>query len=106
MSKAKKKAAPASNSRMVGIVDHPRAAAGIARAKALGGLGGFVLIGLASLVHGEPALGSLVRATVAGIACYVASWAAAVAVWRQLLVAEARGAHRRRVAERDRAGSA
>ena len=103
MSKAKKKPAPAASSRIVGIAAHPRAAAGIARTKAVGGLAGFVLIVLASLANGEPAVGALVRGVGAGIACYLASWAAAVAVWRQLLVAEARGAYRQRAAERDAA---
>lgn len=91
---------PAGAARLVGVGDHPRAAAGIARAKSLGGLAAFALVGAASLANGEPPLGSLVRAVLGGVVCYLVAWAAAVAVWRHLLVAEARGAVRRRAAPR------
>jgi hypothetical protein len=75
---------------------HPRAPRAIARAKALGGLAGF-LIGLwlgsrAAL----PAWDTGVRALGGGIAGYVIVWIAAVQIWRQLVVAEFRAAEKRR----------
>lgn len=69
------------------LAAHPRAAHGVARAKAWGGLAGFVLGGYLSLsTHTLPDAG--LRALTAGVVCYVATWALAVFVWRRLVVAE------------------
>ncbi len=69
------------------LAEHPRAVRGVARAKAWGGLGGFLLGGYLSLpTHTLPDAG--IRALAAGAACYVAAWGAAVFLWRRLLVAE------------------
>lgn len=99
MSKKKdsKPAAPATSDgrRLVGVAEHARAAAAVARAKSLGGLAGFVLGGGGALLGGEPLFDTLVRAVAGGIVCYLAVWGAAVVVWRQLLVAEVRNAYRR-----------
>ncbi len=73
------------------IAAHPRAARAVARAKALGGLAGFLLGGYLSLpTHTLPA--AAVRALLAGIVCWVAVWSAAVFLWRRLVVAELRHA--------------
>ncbi len=73
------------------VAAHPRAARAVARAKALGGLGGFLLGGYLSLPT-HTLLAAAVRALLAGIVCYVALWSAAVFLWRRLVVAELRHA--------------
>ena len=79
---------------------HPRAQRGIARAKAFGGLAGF-LIGLwLGSQSGLPAWDTGVRALGGGIAGYVIVWVAAVQVWRQIVLAEFRMAERRRQEQR------
>ncbi|HEY7933607.1 MAG TPA: hypothetical protein VID48_07260 [Solirubrobacteraceae bacterium] len=69
------------------IAAHPRAARQVARAKSWGGLTGFMLGGYFSLPT-QTFAGAGLRALEAGIACYVAAWAAAVFIWRQLVVIE------------------
>ena len=65
------------------LAEHPRAVSGIARAKAWGGLGGFLLGGYLSLpTHTLPEAG--LRALAAGVVCYLAAWAAAVFLWQRL----------------------
>jgi hypothetical protein len=81
------------------IANHPRAGAQVARAKAWGGLGGFVLVLLLSLRAGVPVPDALLRALLGGIAAYVAAWACAVAVWRHLVIAELRAVRNHRAAE-------
>lgn len=81
------------------IANHPRAGAQVARAKAWGGLGGFLLVALLSLRAGVPTPDALLRAIAAGVVGYVATWAAAVLVWRHLVVAELRAVRRHRAAE-------
>jgi hypothetical protein len=83
--------AGAEGSAGISLAAHPRATRRVAEAKAWGGLGGFVLGGYLSLpTHSldEAAL----RALLAGVVCYVVIWAAAVSVWRRLVVAELRQA--------------
>jgi hypothetical protein len=72
------------------VAAHPRAARAVARAKSWGGLAGFVLAGYLSLPTNTLA-GSMLRALIAGLACYVATWAAAVFVWRRLVMLELKG---------------
>jgi len=81
---------PAGSATLPSVANHPRAGAQVARAKAWGGLAGFVLVGLLSLRAGVPAPDALLRAIAGGIAVYLAAWAGAVAVWRHLVVAELR----------------
>jgi hypothetical protein len=69
------------------LAEHPRAARSVARAKAWGGLAGFLLGGYLSLPT-QTLAGAGLRALAAGVVCYVAVWAAAVFLWRRLLVAE------------------
>jgi hypothetical protein len=73
------------------LAAHPRAARRVAEAKAWGGLGGFLLGGYLSLpTHSISEAG--LRALMAGVVCYVVVWAAAVFLWRRLVVAELRQA--------------
>jgi predicted lipid-binding transport protein (Tim44 family) len=69
------------------VAGHPRAARAVARARSWGGLSGFLLTGYLSLSTGTIA-GACLRALVAGIVCYVVVWAAAVFLWRRLVVLE------------------
>lgn len=73
------------------LAEHPRAVRGIARAKAWGGLVGFLLGGYLSLPT-QTLAGVGLRALAAGVVCYVAAWAASVFLWRRLVVAELREA--------------
>jgi predicted lipid-binding transport protein (Tim44 family) len=87
--KGKKGAASSSDSSSPSVAAHPKAARQVARWKSFGGLIGFLLGGYLSLpTHTFVETG--VRALVAGGVCYVAVWAAAVFVWRRLLVLEIR----------------
>ena len=79
------------------LAEHPRAVRGVARAKAWGGLGGFLLGGYLSLPT-QTLAGAGLRALAAGVVCYVAVWAAAVFLWRRLVVAELRDAQQEALA--------
>jgi hypothetical protein len=72
------------------VAAHPRAARAVARAKGWGGLAGFVLGGYMSLPTNTVA-DSMLRALIAGLACYVAAWAAAVFLWQRLVMLELKG---------------
>jgi len=80
------------------LSEHPRARAGIRRAKGAGGLLAFVLIALLSLRAGLPGPDVVVRALIGGMAAYFVAWAVAVTVWRQLALAELEAARARREA--------
>jgi hypothetical protein len=89
--------------RLISLREHPRASTGIRRAKAYGGLAGFLLVAAGGWLHHGVVADVLLHALAGGIAGYFLVWGAAVAVWRQLLHAEAaavvaRAAERRRVA--------
>jgi hypothetical protein len=89
------------------LAEHPRAVRGVARAKAWGGLVGFLLGGYLSLPT-QTLAGVGLRALAAGVVCYVAAWAAAVFLWRRLVVAELREAQQdlltAEIAKLERAG--
>jgi len=68
--------------------DDPRAAAGIRRAKAMCGLGGFAIAGLSAYMHGDVFFTAGERALGGGIAGYLLGWGVALAVWRRILQAE------------------
>ncbi|HEX5225024.1 MAG TPA: hypothetical protein VFW29_07825 [Solirubrobacteraceae bacterium] len=80
------------------VAAHPRAARSIARAKGWGGLVGFFVAGYLSLPTGTLATAGL-RALIAGVVCYVACWAAAVFVWRRLVILEIKGREQQVLAE-------
>lgn len=98
--KPKKKATRGKDAaNMPSVANHPRAGAQIARAKAWGGLAGFLLVGLLSMRAHVPLPDTLMRAIMGGVVGYVATWAGAVLVWRHLVVAELRAVRRQRTAE-------
>jgi hypothetical protein len=89
----------------VRLADHPRARAGIRRARAWAGLGAFALVALLSLQAGVPGSTALARGLGAGVTGFFAGWMCALAVWRSIVLAEleqARVAHEERLEDRRR----
>jgi len=84
------------------IAAHPRAARAVTRAKAWAGLVCFGLGGYLSLPTGTLA-GALERALAAGVVGYVAAWAAAVFVWRRLVILEIKAREQQLLAVAQRA---
>lgn len=72
------------------VANHPRAAASVRRMKGLGGLVGFGIAALLAHGAGLPITSVLERALAVGIGGYLLAWACAVAVWRQIVLAELR----------------
>ena len=79
----------------VRLSQHPRARRHIAAAKGWGGIFGFVVVAYFSLQRGTPAFDAVWHGLLAGIGFSMLGWAAAVAVWRQLAVAEVHAARRK-----------
>ena len=69
------------------VAGHPRAARRVGQAREWSGLAGFLLTGYLSLPTHTLAIATM-RALAAGIACYLLAWAAAVLLWRNLVLAE------------------
>ena len=69
---------------------HPRAQVQIRRWKGMGGLVGFALMAWLSWRSGTDFVHLGLRALLGGAVTYVAVWAAAVYVWRQIALAEVR----------------
>ena len=78
---------------------HPRAARAIPRIKSYGGIAGFALMAWLSHRSGTDFVHLALRALIGGLAAYVVTWAAAVYIWRQIVIAEIR-AKARVMAER------
>jgi hypothetical protein len=74
----------------VKVSSHPRAQRQIRRWKGFGGLGGFFLMAWFSWRSGTDFVHLGLRALLGGVVTYVAVWAAAVYVWRQIAIAEIR----------------
>ena len=89
--KGKKRAA----SPGIAIANHPKAQHQINLLKSWAGLGACGLAGYFAWQGGAEFLDVATRALIWGIATYVAVWAMAVQVWRQVAVAEVRAAERR-----------
>lgn len=71
------------------ISEHPKASRFIRQAREAAGLGGFLIGGWMSLSTHTLAA-TLLRAIVAGFACQIVVWAAAVLLCRHLIIAELR----------------
>jgi len=96
--KAAAAAAPA-ESPSLAVATHPRSARAVARFKSWSGLAGFVLGGLVSLNAGVPEADALLRALGAGLLAWVVAWGIAIAVWKQVLLAELKATAEKRRAE-------
>lgn len=81
------------------LKQHPRAARHVRLAKGWGGLTCFVLAALLASRAGVPLADALLRGVAAGVVGTVACWAAAIAVWRHLALAEVEVHRRRLIAE-------
>ena len=79
----------------VSVAAHPRARASVRRVRARTALAAFGLVLLLSLNASVPGQEAAVRALVAGLIGNLAGWACALAVWRQLVLAELRVAEQR-----------
>jgi hypothetical protein len=80
----------------VSVAAHPRARASIRRVRGWSAFAAFGLVLWLSLGSHVPAQEAVVRAIAAGLVANLAAWACAVAVWRQLVVAELRVAEEAR----------
>lgn len=74
----------------ISVAGHPRSASAVRRAKGFGGLLGAMLVLLLAMKAGLPALDAMMRGLAGGVVGYLALWAVAVAVARQLVIAEVR----------------
>jgi|SRR5215217_95321 len=80
----------------VRLAAHPRAQRSVGRAKAIGGVVGFVIGLWLGSKAGLPAWDTGVRALAGGIAGWLIVWVAAVQIWKQVILAEFRAAEARR----------
>ena len=101
--KGKGKGGDAENPRAIRLATHPRAQRQIAQAKGWGGLLGFLVVGWLSYAGGSALPEAGLRAIAGGAGLYVLAWAAAVAIWREVAVAEVERARRRILAEMEAA---
>ena len=86
----------------VSIAAHPRARAGIRRARTRAAFGAFMLVLALNLLGDQELFDALWRALLAGIVVNVIVWRGAIVVWRHIILAELREEEERR-AERARA---
>jgi hypothetical protein len=80
----------------VSIAAHPRAKAGIRRARTRAAFGAFLLVLALNLVGDQDMFDALWRALLAGIVVNVIVWRAAIVVWRHIIIAEVRQEEERR----------
>ena len=90
-----KKAGKSAAAPGIAVANHPRAQHQINMIKSYAGLAAFGLAGYLAWKGGAEFLDVATRALLWGIAAYVAVWAMAVQVWRQVAIAEVRAAERR-----------
>lgn len=89
--KGKKKASAAKG---IAVANHPKARRQINLLKSYAGLAAFALAGYMAYRGGAPFVDVATRALLWGVSAYVAVWAMAVHVWRQIAIAEVRAAER------------
>ncbi|HEY4098023.1 MAG TPA: hypothetical protein VGM33_21045 [Baekduia sp.] len=108
MARGKKNKAGAASSGDGGIrlTTHPRARRHIRAAKGWSGLIAFALVVYLSRGAALPWADALLRGLLGGIAGYLAGWLIAVAVWRQIALAELEDLRVRLVAKREAAEAA
>jgi hypothetical protein len=75
---------------VVSIAQHPRAKAGIRRARTRGALIAFALVLALNLVGHQDAFDATWRALLAGIVANVVIWRFAIVVWRHIVISEVR----------------
>jgi hypothetical protein len=89
----------------IAVANHPKATQQIKAIKSWAGLAAFSLVAYLAWQDGLTFVDVATRALLWGIAAYVAVWALAVQVWRQIAIAEVRAAEKqwkaRKQAEKD-----
>src|SRR3954467_9039728 len=85
----------------VSLAAHPRARAGIRRARTRAALIAFALVLVLNLIGDQTAFDAIWRALLAGIVVNVIAWRCAIVVWRHIILAEVRAAEEQ-LAERQR----
>jgi hypothetical protein len=75
---------------VVSIAQHPRARAGIRRARTRGALTVFALVLALNLIGDQDAFDATWRALLAGIVANVIIWRFAIVIWRHIVIAEVR----------------
>ena len=88
MAKKDKAAADEPKPVKVSIADHPRAKAGIRRARTRAALIAFILVLVLNLVGDQTPFDAVWRALLAGIVVNVIVWRCAIVVWRHILQSE------------------
>jgi hypothetical protein len=84
--------AGASSTPSISLAAHPRALTAVRRLRARFGIAGFLIVAFLSHRAGVPGADCLLRGLLGGVVAYFGSWACAVAVYRQLVLAELRHA--------------
>src|SRR3954464_15995189 len=80
----------------VSIAHHPRAKAGIRRARTRAAFAAFVLVFALNMLKSGDAFTSTWRALLAGIVVNIIVWRCAIVVWRHVVMAELRAEEERR----------
>src|SRR3954451_21998080 len=80
----------------VSIAQHPRAKAGIRRARTRAAFAAFVLVFALNMLKSGDAFTSTWRALIAGIVVNIIVWRCAIVVWRHVVIAELRAEEERR----------
>ena len=75
---------------VVSIAQHPRAKAGIRRARTRGALIVFALVLVLNLIGDQDLFDAVWRALLAGIVANVIIWRFAIVIWRHIVIAEVR----------------
>ena len=88
------------------LARHRRAHTQIRSLRAWAGIGALVLTIFLSTRAGVPTADAWLRGLAGGVVAYMVTWAVAVAVWRQLALAQVEAARRRLVAARAAAAKA
>ena len=83
---------------IVSIAAHPRAKAGIRRARTRAAFGAFMLVLALNVVGDQDLFDAVWRALLAGIVVNVVVWRCAIVVWRHIIVSELRQEEERRIA--------
>jgi hypothetical protein len=81
----------------VSIAAHPRAKAGVRRARTRAAFGAFLLVLALNLVGDQDLFDALWRALLAGIIVNVIVWRCAIVVWKHIIVTELRQEEERRL---------
>ena len=82
---------------VVSIAQHPRAKAGIRRARTRGALIVFALVLVLNLIGDQDLFDAVWRALLAGIVANVVVWRFAIVVWRHIVISEVRALEEERM---------